>query len=265
MLEARAIGKSFNAGTPHEVRALDEVTLRLTAGEWVTVVGTNGAGKSTLLNVLAGVYPPDTGQVWLDDRDITTQPEHERARFVGRVFQNPLDGTAASMTVEENLSLAGRRGQRLGLRRGVTRARRAAFSDELRAIGLGLEDRLGTQVGLLSGGQRQALTLVMAALARPRLLLLDEHTANLDPATAAEIEQLTARLIAQHRLTALMVTHNMQQALRLGSRTLMMDAGQLVLDLSGAERAAMTVDELVARFRRVRQTALVDDELLLSR
>jgi putative ABC transport system ATP-binding protein len=265
MIEARGIDKSFNRGTPHEVVALRGLSLQLEPAEWVTVVGSNGAGKSTLLNVLAGVFPPDAGHITVDGRDITNQAEHERASLVGRVFQNPLDGTAASMSVEENLALAVLRGRRHGLRAGVTGVLRQTFRGQLEELGLGLERRLGVQVGLLSGGQRQAVTLLMATLARPRLLLLDEHTASLDPATAVEIERLTGQLIGEHGLTALMVTHNMEQALRMGSRTLMMHAGQIVLDLRGDERREMTVEDMVARFRAVRREALVDDELLLTR
>ncbi len=265
MLQARGLSKRFNRGTPHEVTALRDVNLQLEPGEWVTVVGSNGAGKSTLLNILAGVYPPDSGQLLLDGRDVSNESEHERARIVGRVFQNPLDGTAASMTVEENLSLAMLRGKAHRLRTGVTDKRRRTFRDQLAELGLGLERRMRTQVGRLSGGQRQAVTLLMATLARPKLLLLDEHTANLDPATAGEIERLTAQLIVEHGLTALMVTHNMHQALRMGSRTLMLHAGQVVLELGGDERRTMTVEDIVARFRDVRREALVDDELLLTR
>ena len=264
MLEVRSVHKRFLAGTVNEVVALRDLSLRLAAGEWVTVVGSNGAGKSTLLNVLAGVVRPDAGQVILDGRDVTGQAEHERANLVGRVFQNPLDGTAASMTVEENLALAALRGKRHGLRTGVTDTLRADVRGQLAALGLGLEQRLKSEVGRLSGGQRQAVTLLMATLARPRLLLLDEHTANLDPATATEIDRLTARLIGAHHLTALMVTHNMEQALRLGDRTLMMHDGTFILELHGAERREMRVEDMVARFRHVRQAALVDDELLLS-
>lgn len=264
MIELRGIRKWFNRGTPNEVAALRGINLRLEAGEWVTVVGSNGAGKSTLLNVLAGVVEPDEGTIVVDGKDVTRQAEWERARLIGRVFQNPMDGTAASMTVEENLSLALARGRRHTLRRGVTADRKRAFTAALSQIGLGLEKRLHAHVGLLSGGQRQAVTLLMATLVQPRVLLLDEHTANLDPATAHEIERLTRQVIEDHGLTALMVTHNMSQALQMGSRTLMMHEGDVVLDIQGPERRGITVDEMVARFRRVRHTELVDDELLLT-
>ena len=264
MIEARGLSVAFNRGTPNEVVALRGLSLKLGAGEWATVVGSNGAGKSTLLNVLAGVLVPDEGEILIDGRNVTRQAEHDRAVLIGRVFQNPLDGTASSMTVEENLSLALLRGRRHGLRPGVTEERRRLFLDDLASLGLGLEKRLKTQVGLLSGGQRQAVTLLMATLVKPKVLLLDEHTASLDPGTAHQIERLTERLIVEHGLTALMVTHNMQQALRMGSRTLMMHAGQIALDVRGDERRGMSVDDLVARFRQASHEALVDDELLLA-
>ncbi len=263
-LEARGIRKAFHRGTPNEVLALRGVSFGLQPGEWATVVGSNGAGKSTLLNVLAGVYSPDEGAILVDGRDVTRQTEFERATLIGRVFQNPLDGTAGSMTVEENLSLALLRGQRHGIGQGVTRSRRDEFRAQLAALGLGLERRLHSQVGLLSGGQRQAVTLLMATLVKPRVLLLDEHTANLDPGTAHVIEQLTRKVVEEHQLTTLMVTHNMQQALSMGSRTFMMHEGQIVLDVQGEERRSTTVDGLVARFRQARKEALVDDELLLT-
>lgn len=265
MIELRGVEVTFGAGTVNEVRALRSVNLHLGPGEFVTVVGSNGAGKTTLLNVVAGLVAPSGGTVVVADKDVTRWPEHARAGLVGRVFQNPLDGTAASMTVEENLALAARRGQARLFSRGVSAARRDEFRETVASLGLGLEQRMRARVGLLSGGQRQALTLLMATLARPRVLLLDEHTAALDPAAAADIESLTARLIAEQSLTALMVTHNMQQALRLGTRTLMLDRGEIVLDITGDERAGMGMQDLVDRFRQVRQKALVDDELLLIR
>jgi putative ABC transport system ATP-binding protein len=255
---------TFNAGTVNQVRALRGLSLTLREGELATVVGSNGAGKSTLLNTIAGVVLPEQGQVFIADRDVTQLVEHRRAPFVGRVFQNPLDGTAAGMTVEENLALAARRGRRRGLRQAVGDRERQQFGSLLEGLGLGLERRLKAPVGLLSGGQRQALTLLMATLARPRVLLLDEHTAALDPAAAVQIEELTALLVAENRLTTLMVTHNMQQALRVGSRTIMLDQGQVALDVAEDERRGMTVDDLVRRFHATRRQALVDDELLLT-
>jgi putative ABC transport system ATP-binding protein len=264
MIRLEGVSVTFHAGTVNEVRALRNVSLTLRDGELVTVVGSNGAGKSTLLNTLAGVVLPDSGRVFIADHDVTGMVEHERARYVGRVFQNPLDGTAAGMTVEENLALAARRGRRRGLRQGVMDQDRASFRELLTSVGMGLERRLKAPVGLLSGGQRQALTLLMASLAHPRILLLDEHTAALDPAAAAQIEAVTAQVAAEQRLTTLMVTHNMQQALRIGTRTIMLHQGEIALDVSEAERRDMTVDDLVRRFHDSKQQALVDDELLLT-
>jgi putative ABC transport system ATP-binding protein len=264
MIRLDDVAVTFNAGTVNEVRALRGITLTLAPGELVTVVGSNGAGKSTLLNTLAGVVTPERGRVTIADRDVTALVEHQRARFVGRVFQNPLDGTAAGMTVEENLALAERRGRWRGLRQAVTEGRRRQYVDLLVEMGLGLERRLRAPVGLLSGGQRQALTLLMATLARPEVLLLDEHTAALDPAAAIQIEELTVKLATELRLTTLMVTHNMQQALRVGTRTIMLHRGQIALDVAEDERRGMTVDDLVRRFQDTRHQALVDDELLLT-
>lgn len=265
MIELADLRVTFNRGTVNAVDALRGIDLRLDEGELVTVVGSNGAGKSTLLNVIAGVVTPDVGRVSIGGRDVTRQAEHRRAGLVGRVFQNPLDGTASTMRVEENLALALRRGKPRGLARGVGEERRKVFRAALEPLGMGLEGRLDATVGLLSGGQRQALTLLMATLAKPRVLLLDEHTAALDPAAAAQIEDLTARLVEGQGLTTLMVTHNMQQALRLGTRTLMLHQGEIALDLSGDERRGLTVDGLVQRFHEARQQDLVDDELLLTR
>jgi putative ABC transport system ATP-binding protein len=258
------ISVTFHAGTVNEVRALRNLSLTLYEGELVTVVGSNGAGKSTLLNTLAGVVLPERGRVFIADRDVTGMVEHERARYVGRVFQNPLDGTAAGMSVEENLALAARRGRRRGLRQGVMERDRVSFRALLASVGMGLERRLKAPVGLLSGGQRQALTLLMASLAQPRILLLDEHTAALDPAAAAQIEAVTVQIATEQRLTTLMVTHNMQQALRVGTRTIMLHQGEIALDVAEEERRDMTVDDLVRRFHDTRQQALVDDELLLT-
>jgi putative ABC transport system ATP-binding protein len=265
MIQLDQVAVTFNAGTANEVRALRGVSLTLADGELVTVVGSNGAGKSTLLNTVAGVIAPERGQVVVGDRDVTSWPEHRRAVLVGRVFQNPLDGTAAGLTVEENLALAARRGRRRGFRQAVGSGERQRFGELVASLELGLERRLTAPVGLLSGGQRQALTLLMATLANPRVLLLDEHTAALDPGAAAQIERLTVQLATDQKLTTLMVTHNMQQALRVGSRTLMLHQGEIALDVSRDERAGLTVDDLVRRFQETRQTALVDDELLLTR
>ena len=264
MIRLEDVHVTFNAGTVNEVRALRGLWLTLGDGELVTVVGSNGAGKSTLLNTIAGVIIPRLGRIFIGDEDVTEMVEHRRARHVGRVFQNPLDGTAAGMTVEENLSLASRRDHTRALRQAVGEAERREFRDLLGQIGLGLERRLKAPVGLLSGGQRQALTLLMATMARPRVLLLDEHTAALDPAAAAQIESLTVQLASDQRLTTLMVTHNMQQALRVGTRTIMLHQGEIALDVSEEERRGMTVDDLVRRFHEKRQQALFDDELLLT-
>jgi putative ABC transport system ATP-binding protein len=264
LLAAVGVTKRFNAGGVNEVVALRDVSLRLDLGEFVTVIGSNGAGKSTLLNTLAGVYPPDAGRIALEGREITRLAEHQRAAWIGRVFQNPLDGTASALTVEENLAVALRRAGGRGFRAGVDDRRRGLFRERLKELGLGLERRLGQPVGLLSGGQRQALALVMASLADPKLLLLDEHTAALDPAAAQEIEALTVRLVAERQLTALMVTHNMQQALRVGTRTLMLHAGEVIFDFAGAERDTLTVQDLVERFQATRRQLLADDSLLLA-
>ncbi|MBX3015674.1 MAG: ATP-binding cassette domain-containing protein [Caldilineaceae bacterium] len=264
MLQLFDVHQIFHAGEINEVHALRGVDLRLEPGQFVTVVGSNGAGKSTLFNVIAGVYPPSRGRVLIDGVDVTAWPEHRRATWLGRVFQDPLLGTAATMTIAQNLTLAMRRGQRLRWQTGVTPARMDAFQTWLAPLGLGLEKRLETRVALLSGGQRQALTLLMATLARPKIVLLDEHTAALDPATAAQILTLTRQFVAEQQLTALMITHNMQQALQIGDRTLMMDQGQIVLDLAGEERRQMTVQALIDRFSQVRQAPLLEDELLLQ-
>lgn len=264
MLRLMGIHQRFHAGEVNEVHALRGVDLHLPAGQFVTVIGSNGAGKSTLFNVIAGVYPPSQGQVTIDGVDVTMWPEHRRAAWIGRVFQDPLLGTAASMTIAQNLTLAMLRSQPLRWRTGVTGARLRAFQELLAPLGLGLEKRLETRMALLSGGQRQALTLVMATLARPKIVLLDEHIAALDPATAAKILTLTNEFVANQQLTALMITHNMQQALSTGDRTLMMDSGHIVLDLAGEERQQMTVQGLIDRFSQARHTQLLEDELLLQ-
>jgi putative ABC transport system ATP-binding protein len=264
MLTLSNLHQIFHPGEINEIHALRGIDLALPARQFVTVIGSNGAGKSTLFNTIAGVFPPSRGRILIDGQDVTGWPEHRRAYLVGRVFQNPLLGTAASMSIAQNLTLALLRSQRLRLRTGVTRARLHHFADWLEPLGLGLEKRLDTRVALLSGGQRQALTLMMAVLAQPKLLLLDEHTAALDPATAAKILELTGQIVEQQSLTTLMITHNMAQALAFGDRTLMMDAGQIVLDLSAEEKANLTVQDLIDKFTVVRRTQLVDDELLLA-
>ncbi len=264
MISVEHLSKIFNAGSVNEVVALRDVSLTLGDGEFVTVIGSNGAGKSSLLNCIAGVHAIERGRIRIDGQDVTRAAEHRRARLIGRVFQNPLEGTAASMNVAQNLALAYLRGKPHRLTPGVTRERREFFREQLRTLGMGLEDRLDARVRLLSGGQRQALTLLMATIAQPRILLLDEHTAALDPGAAAQIVELTNRLVREHHLTTLMITHNMAQALALGNRTLMMDKGEIILDIQGAARNGLSVQDLVNKFAQVRKEVIVDDELLLS-
>ncbi|MEI6046248.1 MAG: ATP-binding cassette domain-containing protein [Chloroflexota bacterium] len=261
MIELKNIYKTFNPGDVNEVRALQGLDLLLEVGEFVTVIGSNGAGKSTLLNLLAGVYPTDEGTLTIANRDVTRWQEHQRASLIGRVFQDPLRGTAGSMTIEQNMAMALLRGKRRGLRIGVSSKNRNFFREQLALIGLGLENRLTHKVNLLSGGQRQALTLLMAALTQPRILLLDEHTAALDPGTAEQIANLTTQLVRENSLTTMMVTHNMQHALSLGNRTIMMHRGKIILDVRGEERARMTVADLVKKFAENR---VITDVIALS-
>jgi putative ABC transport system ATP-binding protein len=256
--------KFFNPGSINQVLALDHIDLDIRQGDFATVIGSNGAGKSTLLNALAGSFFPDSGRIHLDDRDITMLPEHRRAEFIGRVFQDPLLGTCAALSIEQNLALAAARGARRRLRRGVTRRHRERFRAELRKLGLGLEDRLPDRVGLLSGGQRQALTMLMATLVRPRILLLDEHTAALDPKTGHQIIDLTRQLVDEKQLTTLMVTHNMNQALHLGNRLLMIHRGRIIQDVRDAEKSALTVKDLLARFYDAQGEEFSSDRMLLA-
>ncbi len=260
MLEIRGVSKTFNPGTITEKKALTDINLTLNDGDFVTVIGGNGAGKSTLLNLIAGVHQCDTGSIVLDGVDITRKPEYKRARYLGRVFQDPMLGTAANMEIEENLAMALRSGKRRTLSWGIKNSERALYRDKLALLDLGLEDRMKSKVGLLSGGQRQALTLMMATINPPKLLLLDEHTAALDPAAADKILSITRDTVEKEHLTCLMITHNMQSSLRLGSRTIMMDAGRIVLDVAGEERAHMTVSDLLARFGQ----AADNDRMLLG-
>ena len=264
MLKLDNICKTFNKGTINEKKALAGLSLHLEPGDFVTVIGGNGAGKSTMLNAVAGVWPVDSGRIILDGVDVTALPEHKRAGYIGRVFQDPMMGTAPNMQIEENMALAMRRGEKRGLRWAVTNAEREQFREQLSTLGLGLEDRMTAKVGLLSGGQRQALTLLMATMVPPQLLLLDEHTAALDPATAEKVLDLTRRVVAESHITCLMVTHNMHQALELGNRTLMMADGHIVLDIAGSERAGMGVDDLIARFKAGAGHELDNDRILLS-
>ena len=264
MLKLERVSKTFHPGTIHEKRALQELELHLAPGEFVTVIGGNGAGKSTLLNAVAGVWPVDSGKILIDSIDVTALPEHKRAAFIGRVFQDPMMGTAPNMQIEENLALAMRRGKKRGLRWGVTKAEREEYHERLKTLGLGLENRMEDKVGLLSGGQRQALTLLMAALQRPKLLLLDEHTAALDPATAGKVLELSDQIVAENQLTALMITHNMRDALTHGNRIIMMHAGRIILDISGEEKKKLTKKDLLDRFAALSGVQEETDEVLLS-
>jgi len=264
MLELNNICKTFNPGTINEKVALSGLSLTMADGEFVTVIGGNGAGKSTMLNCVAGVYFPDEGKIAIDGKDVTRLPEFKRAPYIGRVFQDPMMGTAASMGIEENLALALRRGKRRGLKWGITAKERAQYRDVLAALGLGLEDRLTAKVGLLSGGQRQALTLLMATLQKPKLLLLDEHTAALDPQTAAKVLEATETMIGRDNLTTLMITHNMKDAIAHGNRLVMMYNGRIVINVSGEEKKKLTISELLNMFATVSGSDEADDTLLLS-
>ncbi|MFR4569875.1 MAG: ABC transporter ATP-binding protein [Collinsella stercoris] len=264
MLKLSHVKKTFNRGTVTEKRALTGVDLTLADGDFVTVIGGNGAGKSTLLNMIAGVYPLDSGTIELDGEDISRLSEPKRAKYLGRVFQDPMRGTAADMQIEENLALAKRRGERRTLRWGITRAEREEYAELLKKLDLGLESRMQAKVGLLSGGQRQALTLLMATLTNPRVLLLDEHTAALDPKTAAKVLELTEQIVGERKLTTLMVTHNMNDAIRLGNRLIMMHEGRVIYDVAGDEKRALTVPDLLQKFEEVSGGQLANDRMLLS-
>lgn len=264
MLKLSHVKKTFNRGTVTEKRALTGVDLTLADGDFVTVIGGNGAGKSTLLNMIAGVYPLDSGTIELDGEDISRLSEPKRAKYLGRVFQDPMRGTAADMQIEENLALAKRRGERRTLRWGITRAERDEYAELLKTLDLGLETRMQAKVGLLSGGQRQALTLLMATLTNPRVLLLDEHTAALDPKTASKVLELTEQIVGERKLTTLMVTHNMNDAIRLGNRLIMMHEGRVIYDVAGDEKRALTVPDLLQKFEEVSGGQLANDRMLLS-
>ena len=264
MLELINVRKTFNRGTVNEKPALNGVNLHLKDGDFVTIIGGNGAGKSTTLNMIAGVYPIDQGKVVLNGENLTHMPEHRRARYLGRVFQDPMKGTAAGMELQENLALAMRRGKRRGLGWGVTKKEQAVYKEALAALGLGLEERMSAKVGLLSGGQRQALTLLMATLKKPDLLLLDEHTAALDPKTAAKVLELTDRTIAENNLTAMMVTHNMKDAIRMGNRLIMMHEGRVIYDVSGEEKKKLQVSDLLAKFEQASGGEFANDRMMLA-
>ena len=264
MLEIKDVFKTFNAGTINEKRALNGVNLKLNEGDFVTIIGGNGAGKSTTLNMIAGVYPIDRGTITIDGVDVSTWPEHKRAQFLGRVFQDPMMGTAAGMEIEENLALAYRRGKKRTLKWGVTNEEREIYREELKILGLGLENRMNSKVGLLSGGQRQALTLLMATFQQPKLLLLDEHTAALDPKTAKTVLDLTEHIMEENHLTALMVTHNMKDAIRMGNRLIMMQDGRVIYDVAGEEKKNLKVSDLLAKFQEASGTEFANDRMMLS-
>ncbi len=264
MLEIKNVTKTFNAGTVNEKVALNDLSLTLKDGDFVTVIGGNGAGKSTMLNAIAGVWKPDAGRIILDGVDLTDMPEHKRARFLGRVFQDPMMGTAANMQIEENLALAKRRGQRRGLAWGIRAAERAEYKELLRSLDLGLEERLTAKVGLLSGGQRQAVTLLMASLNRPKLLLLDEHTAALDPRTADKVLQITERIVTENKLTTLMITHNMKDAIAHGNRLIMMHEGRIIVDVEGEEKQKLTVEDLLELFAKASGKEFANDRAILA-
>ena len=264
MLDLKNVSKTFHPGTVNARTALNDLTLHLDEGDFVTVIGGNGAGKSTLLNAIAGTFAVDRGSISIGGQDVTRLPEFKRAALIGRVFQDPMLGTAATMQIEENLALAARRGQTRGLKWGITKAEREKYRALLQPLDLGLEDRLTAKVGLLSGGQRQALTLLMASLQQPKLLLLDEHPAALDPKTAAKVLALSDQIVAENHLTTLMITHNMKDAIRHGNRLLMMSAGKVVLDISGEEKKKLTVEDLLHRFSLAADGEMLSDRAILS-
>ena len=264
MLEIRNISKTFNKGTINEKKALDGVNLNLNPGDFVTIIGGNGAGKSTTLNAIAGAWYVDSGQIIVDGTDITRLPEHKRAAYLGRVFQDPMTGTASTMSIEENMAIAARRGARRGLRWGISKKEREDYKRQLKELNLGLEDRLSSKVGLLSGGQRQAITLLMAAARKPKLLLLDEHTAALDPKTAAKVLEIADKIIAEHGLTAMMVTHNMKDAIAHGNRLIMMHEGKIIYDVSGEEKKRLHVSDLLAKFEEASGDEFANDRMMLG-
>ena len=264
MLEIKNVHKTFNPGTINEKKALKGIDLVLNEGDFVTVIGGNGAGKSTILNMIAGVYPVDCGTIKIDGNDVTRLPEHKRAKYIGRVFQDPMNGTAADMQIDENLALASRRGKKRGLKFGVSRKERAEYVKILEDLDLGLESRLTSKVGLLSGGQRQAVTLLMATLKKPKLLLLDEHTAALDPKTAKKVLELTEKIVARDNLTTIMITHNMKDAIAIGNRLIMMNDGKIIYDVSGEEKKNLTTKDLLDKFKITSGEEFDNDRILLS-
>ena len=265
MLTIRNLNKTFNKGTINEKKALTNVNLELEAGDFVTVIGGNGAGKSTLLNMVAGVFHVDSGSITVDGVDVTKLPEHKRAKYLGRVFQDPMMGTASTMWIEENMAIASRRGLARSLRWGISSKQRAEYKKMLAQFGLGLENRLSTSESLLSGGQRQALTLLMATMRQPKLLLLDEHTAALDPKTAATVLELTDKIVSENHLTTMMITHNMKDAIAHGNRLIMMNNGQIIFDVKGEEKKKLTVEDLLRKFSELNGEEMVNDRMLLAK
>ena len=264
MLEIKNICKTFNTGTINEKVALDNLSLKLNEGDFVTVIGGNGAGKSTMLNAIAGVFPVDNGSIMINGQDITKLPEYKRAKYIGRVFQDPMMGTAADMLMEENLSIAERRGKKRYIKWAISKKDRERYKELLTQLDLGLETRLSSKMGLLSGGQRQAVTLLMASMEKPKLLLLDEHTAALDPATAAKVLELTDKIVSEHKLTAIMITHNMNDAIRHGNRLIMMNQGKIIFDVSGEEKANLTKTVLLNKFAEIAGQNQESDRMVLS-
>lgn len=265
MLDVVGVEKTFNPGTINEKKALNGIDLHLDEGDFVTVIGGNGAGKSTMLNMIAGVYPVDCGSIVVDGDDITRLPEYKRAKYLGRVFQDPMTGTAADMQIEENLALAARRGKRRTLRVGITAKERKEYKELLKILDLGLEERLTAKVGLLSGGQRQALTLLMATLNKPKVLLLDEHTAALDPKTAKKVLDITEEIVEKNNLITIMITHNMADAIRVGNRLIMMHEGQIVVDVKGEEKKKLTIEQLLQMFEKSSGSKFTSDKVMLSK
>ena len=263
MLTLKCISKTFNPGTANEKRALNDLTLRLDDGEFVTIIGSNGAGKSTMFNAICGTFPIDSGAIFLDGKNITNLPDYKRASVIGRVFQDPMKGTAPNMTIEENLALAYAKGTRGPLAFALNKKESAFLRDSLAEFGMGLEDRMKTKVGLLSGGQRQVVTLLMCTIVPPKLLLLDEHTAALDPATAQKVMEITKLLVERHHLTTMMITHNMSAELTTGTRTIMMDDGEILFDMSGEQRANMTLDSLLGMYSAKKNQAFDTDRMLM--
>lgn len=264
MLEIKNVYKTFNPGTVNQKVALNDLNLTLEDGDFVTVIGGNGAGKSTMLNAVAGVWPVDMGKIIIDGKDITRLPEHKRAAYIGRVFQDPMMGTAATMQIDENLALAARRGAGRTLRIGITKKENAEYHELLKTLGLGLEDRMTSKVGLLSGGQRQAVTLLMATLKKPKLLLLDEHTAALDPKTALKVLTLSAKIVEENHLTTMMITHNMKDAIKYGNRLIMMHEGHIIYDVAGEEKKNLHVSDLLAKFQIASGGEFANDRMILS-